>query len=180
MKTTMFMAISANGYVARRNWDEDFLPYEWWLHMLDKIKIYGHLIWWNSTYKAVKQRWDKYLDDLKDIPVIIVSKDKTLSYFGNVTVCHSPSEALEMVWKMGFEKWFLSWWPTLNSAFAKKWLIDEIILNYNSTILSGWIHLFAENNFELQLELAEINRFPKDIVQMRYLVKNVLTDKSAF
>lgn len=179
MKATLFMATSANGYVARRDGDEDFLPHEGWLQMLDFAKKYGHFIWGRKTYEAVKGWGGDFTKDIENIPTIIVSSGKNSSYPENVTVCSSPEEAMKIVEQMGQKKAFLSGGPTLNTAFIKAGLVDEIILNYNPTILSNGIKLFSKSDFELKLKLEGVKELSSDIVQMRYSVVKVLTDKSA-
>ena len=179
MKTTLFMAVSANGFVARKDGDEDFLPHEGWLQMLDFAKKYGHLIWGRKTYEAVSGWGGNFMKDLQHIPFIIVSNSKKSSYPQNVTVCSSPTEALKAVELMGQKTAFLSGGPTLNTAFVKAGLVDEIILNYNPTILANGIKLFAESDFELRLKLDEVKELSSGIVQIRYSVINSLTDKSA-
>lgn len=179
MKTTLFMAVSANGFVSRRDGDEDFLPHEGWLQMLDFAKEYGHFIWGRKTYEAVKGWGGHFMKDIENIPTIIVSSGKKSSYPENVTVCSSPIEAMNIVEKMGQKKAFLSGGPTLNTAFVKADLVDEIILNYNPTILANGIKLFSESDFELRLKLEEVKELSSDIIQMHYSVIEVITDKSA-
>jgi len=173
------MAISANGFVARRDGNEDFLPHEGWAQMLDFAKQYGHLIWGRKTYEAVKEWSGSFMKDIENIPIIIVSNNKKSSYSKNVTLCSSPTEAVKIVERMGFKKAFLSGGPMLNSSFVKAGLIKEIILNYNPTILADGLKLFDESNFELKLKLNEVKEITSDIVQMHYSVIEVLTDKSS-
>lgn len=173
------MATSANGFVARRDGDEDFLPLEGWLQLLDFAKKYGHFIWGRSTYEAVRNWGGHFMKDIENIPIIIVSSNKKLSYPQNITVCSSPNKAMKIVEQMGHKKAFLSGGPTLNTSFAKAGLINEIILNYNPIILADGIKLFSESDFELKLKLKEVKKLSSDIIQLRYSVIKVLHDKSA-
>lgn len=179
MKTTLFMAVSANGFVARSDGDEDFLPHEGWLQMLEFTKEYGHIIWGRKTYEAVKNWGGDFMKDIENIPTIIVSSGKKSSYPKNVRACSSPVEATKVVEEMGHKKAFLSGGPTLNTSFAKAGLIDEVIINYNPTILSNGIKLFCESDFELKLKLKEVKELSSDIVQVLYSVTEQLKDKSA-
>ena len=173
------MAVSANGFVARRDGDEDFLPHEGRLQMLDFAKEYGHFIWGRKTYEAVQGWGGDFMKDIENIPTIIVSSGKKSSYPKNVTVCSSPIEAVKVVEQQGHKKAFLSGGPTINTAFVKAGLVDEIILNYNPTILSDGVKLFYESDFELKLKLEGIKELSSDIFQIRYSVTEALTDKSA-
>lgn len=178
MKTTLFMAVSANGFVARRDGDEDFLPHAGWLQMLEFAKKYSHLIWGRATYEVVRSWGGNFIKDIENIPIIVVSSGKKIAYPKNVTICSSPNEAIKVVEKMGHKKAFLSGGPTLNTSFAKAGLIDEIILNYNPTLIADGIKLFCESDFELKLKLEEIKKLSADIYQARYSVIEVLHDKS--
>ncbi len=131
MKTTLFMAVSANGFVARKDGNEDFLPHDGWVQVVAYAIKFGHLIWGSKTYGAVKNLGGTYMKDIENIPLILVSTDKKSSYPSNVTVCSSPAEAMKIVEQRGYAKAFLAGGPTLNSSFAQAGLIDEIILNYN-------------------------------------------------
>lgn len=64
MKATLYMAVSANGFVARKDGNEDFLPHDGWLEMLSFTKEYGHLIWGRKTYEAVRGWGDNFIKDL--------------------------------------------------------------------------------------------------------------------
>lgn len=179
MKTTLFMAVSANGFVARKNGNEDFLPHDGWLQMLEFTKKFGHLIWGRKTYEAVKGWGGEFMKDIEDTPIILVSSDNTSPCPANVTVCTSPTEVMKIVEQRGYAKAFLAGGPTLNTSFAEAGFIDEIILNYNPTILGDGIKLFAESTFELKLKLEKVKELSSGIVQMHYSLNEVLTDKPA-
>jgi dihydrofolate reductase len=179
MKTTLFMAVSANGFVARRDGDEDFLPHDGWLQMLEYIKVYGHLIWGRKTYEAVVSWGGNFMKDLENVPIIIVSKSKKSFDEKNVTVCGSPEEAIEIVKNRNYKKAFLSGGPSLNTSFIGSNLVNEIIINYNPTILADGIKLFSESDFEAKLSLKKVNDLPSGIVQIHYSVIEVMRDKSA-
>lgn len=178
MKTTLFMATTANGFVARRDGDEDFLPHDGWLQMLDYIKVYGHLIWGRKTYEAVKSWGGTFMKDIKDVPIIIVSKGKKFISEKNITVCSSPEEAIEIVKKRNYKKAFLSGGPSLNTSFIKANLVDEIILNINPTILGDGIKLFNESDFEIKLVLKKVKKLSSNVLQLHYSVTDVISDKS--
>ena len=178
MKTTLLMATSANGFVARCDGDEDFLLHENWIQMLEYIKEYGHLIWGRKTYESVRSWGDDYMNDLKDVPIIVVSKSAKSFPESNVTVCSSPEEAIEIVKSRNYKKALLSGGPSLNTSFVKANLVDEIVINYNPTILANGLKLFSESDFEMKLSLKKINQLSSDIIQLCYSVNDVVPDKS--
>lgn len=58
MKTTLYMATSANGIIARENGDEDFLSHENWKKFCELANEFGNFIVGRKTYDAVK-KWDE-------------------------------------------------------------------------------------------------------------------------
>ena len=170
MKATLFMAISANGFVAKVDGNEDFLPHKGWLQLLDFAKKYGHLIWGRKTYETVKSWGDDFIKDLEDLPIMIVSKSKKDYPEKNVVVCQTLEEVVKLAQKRGYERMFLSGGPSLNTSFIEANLVDEIILNYNPTLLGNGIKLFEESNFELKLELKNVEKISSNIVRLKYIV----------
>ncbi|KKP67742.1 MAG: Dihydrofolate reductase region [Candidatus Moranbacteria bacterium GW2011_GWE1_35_17] len=170
MKATLFMAISINGFVARLNGDEDFLSNENWKCLLSYAKKYEHLIWGRKTYEAVKSWGGDYLESLKDISIIVVSKNNKSFSEKNVTVCQSPQEAIKIIKGRKYKKAFLSGGPSLNSSFAEAGLIDEVILNCNPAIISDGINLFSKGDFELNLKFEKVDEFSSGIIQLHYYV----------
>lgn len=179
MKATLLMATSVNGFIARRDGDEDFLSSENWEQLIFYIKEHGNLIWGRKTYESVMSWGDKYLKSLKNFPIIIVSKSKKSFSENNVTVCSSPEEAIEIAKSKNYKKALLSGGSSLNTSFVKANLVDEIIVSVNPTILADGIKLFSDSDFEIKLALKKANEFSSGIVQLHYSVINVTLDKSA-
>src|SRR5262245_17045806 len=104
MKATLLMAASANGYAARPDGQEDFLPHDGWIAMLEFCKKYHHVIWGRTTYDAVKTWGGSYLNDLQGFEIIVVSRSAVSYPEQNVTICSSPEEAIEHVKEKGYAK----------------------------------------------------------------------------
>ncbi|MBD3362333.1 hypothetical protein GF362_01280 [Candidatus Dojkabacteria bacterium] len=171
MKTTLFMAVSVNGYVADTDGGEDFLSHENWLTMKSFLKEYGNMIWGRKTYEAVQGWGSKYMDDLVNIDLVVLSKDMKNPTKDNVTYSESPAEALRVLRAKNYEKAFLSGGATLNSAFLEAKLINELILNVNPVIVSGGIPLFKSfNNQIYRLKFQSSDEIKGDILQLRYKV----------
>jgi len=60
---------------------------------------------------------------------------------------------------------------SLNTAFAKENLIDEIILNIEPIIIGKGIPLFSIDDFDLPLELISTEKNNSGIVTIYYKVK---------
>lgn len=78
MEVTIEMAASINGLIATEEGNEDFLSDRNYQIMLDFLKEYDCLVLGNKTFQNVISWGEDYIDDLKNITVIIFSKTKQL------------------------------------------------------------------------------------------------------
>lgn len=139
--------------------------------MLELLKEYEVLIWGRKTWENILSWGDDYLEDLKDINVIILSETrKKQKEFPNVTYCNSIENCLKLCEKLKYEKLFISGGATINNIFMEKGIVDNIILNYNPVVLNKGIPLFKGNYFENKLQLEKVIKEQEDIVQVHYRV----------
>ena len=156
-KVTIEMACSINGLIATEDGNEDFLSYRGWEIMLELLKEYDVLIWGRKTWDNIISWGDEYLNDLKNLNIIILSsRKKETNKFPNVIYCNSIDECLKVCEKMKYGKLFISGGATVNNAFMEKGIVDNIILNYNPFILNKGIPLFEGNYFENKLKLEKV------------------------
>ncbi len=169
MKTTLFMAMSLNGIVARENNDEDFISDDSWETFVKLTRKTGCLIWGRKTFEVVKT-WDKnYLDQIKEVRKVIVSNQKFELDTG-CELANSPQGALEILEKMGYKEVILCGGAINNSSFAKDNLIDEIIFNIEPVLIGKGLPIFSPQDFDLKLEFMETKKLTDNIVQLRYKV----------
>ncbi len=71
---------------------------------------------------------------------------------------------------MKYKKLFISGGATVNNAFMKKGIVDNIILNYNPFVLNKGIPLFKGEYFENKLKLEKVIKEKEDIVQAHYSI----------
>lgn len=140
------MAISANGIIATKTGSEDFLSEDSWIQFVKLASKVGCLIWGRKTYDAVVKWEGNYLHDLKDVKKIIVSRERIKLKEG-FTLADSPEQALAILNEAGFQEAIITGGSTLNSQFAKRGLIDEVILDINAVILGTGIPVFAPEDF---------------------------------
>ena len=171
MKVTLFMAMSLNGIIARKNGDEDFLSHDNWNSLSELVKSFQNFIIGRKTFEAVK-KWDEgyNFDDFKDAKKIIVSRNQNYKLDEGYILASNPKEALEILKDNGFNKILITGGSGLNSSFAKENLIDEVILNVESVIIGEGIPLFSSNDFDLNLKLVDVKKLSNDIVRLHYKV----------
>lgn len=170
MKIILTMAISANGIIASKTGSEDFLSHMNWIQFVKLAKRVGCFIWGRKTYEAVSKWEGDYLKDLESVKKIIIS-GSNIDLKEGFELAHSPEEALEILERNGFKEAIITGGATINSEFAKRDLIDEVILDVNPAILGNGIPVFQPEDFELKLELVDAEKIIDGIVELRYKVK---------
>ena len=170
MKVILTMAISANGIIATKEGSEDFLSHDNWIQFVKLAHKIGCFMWGRKTYDAVSKWEGEYLNDLKDVRKVIISRSP-IQLMEGFTLASSPEEALKQLESEGFNEAIITGGSTINSEFAKRGLIDEVILDVNPSILGEGIPVFAPHDFQLNLELANVERVGNELVELKYKVK---------
>ncbi len=172
MHLTLFMAVSANGKIARPNGSEDFLSNDHWTRFVALAKEHGNVIMGRKTYAEVKT-WneDIGLHDIADVEKIIVTTQAPAPE-KNVTPVSSPTAALDHLAQKGVKRALLAGGATTNTAFANAGLINEILLSVEPVFIGEGLNLFADNIQDLHAELTEATQHGPYAL-LRYMVKNV-------
>lgn len=165
------MAMSANGYIARENGKEDFLSHENWKTFIELAKKYGNFIYGRKTYEAVRAWGNEYLEDLKAIKKkIVISQAPDFQAENGFSLAKSPQEAVSLLQSEGFDTALLSGGATVNSAFVKSGLLDEIIFNIEPFVLGKGTPVFSPEDLELKLQFLNFNRLNNGILQLSYKI----------
>lgn len=171
MKITVEMACSINGIIATENGDEDFLSERNYQIMLDFLKEYDCLVWGNTTFKNVISWGDNYINDLKNITVIVFSKNEKNSEYDNVIYCNSLDQFKNICKIKKLNNIFVSGGANTNNLFLKNDLVDNIIINYNPYVINKGVNLFEGDFLERKLSLNKVVKEREGIVQIWYNVE---------
>ena len=171
MEVTIEMAASINGLIATEEGSEDFLSERNYQIMLDFLKEYDCLVWGNKTFQNVISWGEDYINDLKDIIVIIFSKTKQTSNYKNVIYVDSIDKFKKVCKEKNLNKIFVSGGAHTNTLFLENNLANRIIINYNPYLLTKGINLFEGKYLEKELQLEKVVKEEKGIVQIWYQVK---------
>ncbi|MBI2623464.1 MAG: dihydrofolate reductase [Candidatus Liptonbacteria bacterium] len=169
MKIILYMAITANGYIARENGDtpwseEEFKAYYGFVKERGNV-----MVGWN-TYELMKSGGE--FEKCGNPFVVIVSRDNKNKNENEANACcaSSPREAVEVLAGKGFKEVVVGGGGTLNAGFLKGGLIDELILDVEPLIFGKGIKLFKDTDMEARLELLETRALSKNTVRLRYKV----------
>lgn len=163
------MAQTMNGIIARKNYSEDFLSHEHWKVFCHLAQTLGCFIVGRKTYYQVKKWKDYNFDNIKATKIIL-SKNPSAKLEQGYTTATSPKDALEKAAKHGFKKILLAGGGTVNTAFMRNSLVDEIIINIEPYLLGNGITIFSQENFETKLKLLNVKQLKSGIIQLHYKV----------
>lgn len=163
MKISLYMWISLDGYIAKTDYNTDWISDKDFEIFEEKMQEFWCVISGNTTFKEVwVTPW---------ITHIILSSQQLSSKSTNVYFCSSPQQAIIKCRELGFRKVLIIWWGKLNWSFLQENLIDEIIVDIQPVILWKWIKIFE--NIEKFVELDFISHTPLEewLNILRYKVK---------
>lgn len=163
--------MSANGMIADKNGSEGFLSDENWDTFSELVEVHGNLIAGRKAYEVVSSWSEEYSFDDFDATKVILSRSENFNPPEGYTKSASPEEALATLKENGFKTALVCGGATVNTAFAREGLIDEVILNIESVCVGEGIPLFAPDDFTMNMELIETKQISDTIVQLHYSVK---------
>ena len=172
MKTILYMAITANGYIAKENDDTSWVSEVEWAGFSGMIKKYGNMIIGKRTYEAMVKNDEFNKSNLNKIKTVVLTNDSSLKIENPnfIFTVKSPQDALNILKEQGFETIMVCGGGGANSSFIKENLIDEIYLDIEPIIFGRGIKVFAEIDFESKLKLLETKRISDNEIQLHYKV----------
>lgn len=168
MKTTLFMAVSINGYVAGQNDDTDWVKDTALLAKI--IKEYGACVMGRRTYDICLHYNDF---PFKNALNVVMTHDNTLinkSTGTEIFTDKGASEVIKIIEEKGIQQMIVLGGGNINGQFLSSSLIDEIIIDIHPLILNTGIKLFGDDFPRTNLELIESKVLTDGMVQNRYKV----------
>ena len=164
------MAVSANGIIASKTGSEDFLPLANWLQFVKEANKAGCFLYGRKTYEEVIKCGGDWLDDLREVKKIVISRSN-INVKEGFELARSVEQAMQILKKENFREVILACGATINSVFAKKGLIDEVIFYVNPVILGNGIPIFRPDDFYLKLEFKHCIKIRDGILELRYFIR---------
>jgi dihydrofolate reductase len=169
-KISIYIAMSIDGYIARKNGEIDWLEYG---HTGDEdygfknfIGDIDALVLGRNTYEVVSG-FDQWPYKGKKVVVLSHSLAKVRKeaelFSGQLTDLASKlhSEGIKHVWVDG---------GITVSQFLEAGLVDDITISIISMVLGSGIPLFSAMNREQKCRLINTRSFPSGLVQLKYEV----------
>ncbi|OGC51640.1 hypothetical protein A2982_02060 [candidate division WWE3 bacterium RIFCSPLOWO2_01_FULL_39_13] len=169
MKVVLYMAITANGYIAKPDGNTDWVCETDWNEL---EKFVGN----SDTVLMGKKTWQVSGDDfpygsclnvVMTNDILLLSKKEEKVMFTD----KSPRALVKALGLRGFSRLLIIGGGITNSIFAKSGVIDEVLLSVHPLIFGKGIKLFADSDFGLSLKLLTVKTLNEGLVQLRYQVK---------
>ncbi|NTV55278.1 MAG: dihydrofolate reductase [Candidatus Moranbacteria bacterium] len=170
MNVTLYMAVSADGFIARK---DDSTPWsdEEWAAFLTEVHSVGNMIIGRRTFESIVERSSSF-EEYGSAVLVVVSESmmRDSKADSNVLVVDSPEAALRLLDERGFSCSLLAGGATLNAAFLKSGLVDTLVLDVEPRVLGSGLRLFSGEISERGLRLDEVRKLSGQSVQLRYSV----------
>jgi dihydrofolate reductase len=175
MKVILYIAITANGYIATLDGDSS------WTSPIDEQNFFalakqtGNVVIGRNTYDAlVAARAFPIPDTLN---VVMTSQPPEAEPLKNVVFfSDSPEEIVEELRGRGMSEVLVAGGGQLAGSFMADGLIDELYLTIAPLVLGQGIHLFEHVDFRRDLELMESRNISEHEVQLHYAVRKYTVD----
>lgn len=168
VNVTLYMAVSIDGYIATKDGNSDWVSEADATFFQKEIAKAGCIIVGRKTF----EQFYGDLYPIANVTNIVVSKKKhKTSNDKNVVFVSSVRRALKTAVQKKHKKVLLIGGGTINSAFLKANLIDEIILSVHSHILGEGIHLFEGYEGIVTLQYQSSKTLSEGLTQLRYRVE---------
>lgn len=167
MKVILYMGITPNGYIAKEDDNTNWISQDEWDSYSAFVRKRGNLIIGRRTYNILTKQPE--FSELKEVKIVVVSHQNFETLASNHLTAKTPQQALDLL--KDVDEVVVAGGGILNSSYIKEGLIDEIYLDVESLIFGKGIKVFADSDFEYDLELLEVNKLNENTVQLHYRVK---------
>ncbi len=170
MEVILYMAMTANGLIAKENDDTSFVSKVEWKSFRKIIKRVGNMVIGRRTYEIMHTGGE--FSKLGKIKIFVMTHDASLkSDIPNITfTTQSPQKIIELIQGEGFNEALVAGGGKLNSTFMKENIVDELYLDVEPFVIGKGIHLFEDANFERKLRLIGVKKISNNEVQLHYKV----------
>lgn len=161
---TLYNVLSADGFIADKNGEEDFIPDALWEDFLILCSQFDVVVMGRKTYEAI-QAYPKELSETFErlyIQKIVLSRNQNYQVKDGYTTAHSLSEISRLSGKV-----LLTSGSKLNTAMVKADMITEVLNYIVPVYLKEGISQFEQDSTPRLQLLQEETR--SDGVQIRHL-----------
>lgn len=150
----MWMALSLNAMAAREDGSEDFLSSTDWDMFVEMLHAHESLVWGRATHEL-------FIDQVRvlrpDLPIAVVTHNREFLVDGATARAGSPKEAVAELAARGAATALLAGGPTVNAAFVRERLVDEVVLALEPVLVADGLPLLVGDAPDLRLDLLAVD-----------------------
>jgi dihydrofolate reductase len=169
MKISIYIAMSANGYISNSRNVPDWLSQEYVQGFDSHCQRTKAVIMGKTTYDILAP---DYLPLKNEGTTIVLTSNKQVES-DNPTVVFtqlSPSEIIHLLEAKGHSEAVIIGGAMAMSAFIKAGLVNDIYFVMEPVLFGGGLPLLKEIETEHKLELVEVNKLNHNTVHLHYKV----------
>ncbi|MDE1861065.1 MAG: dihydrofolate reductase family protein [Candidatus Micrarchaeota archaeon] len=170
MKFTLYAAQTVNGNIAGSG-DRPISNKALWKSYYSIAKRFKAIVVGSRTYDIMLEHGT--FGKIGRPFVVVCSRHRTAKSSGNVSFVRSVDEAADMLRRRGFGSALIGGGGGLNASFMRAGLVDELILDIDSSAFGEGTNLFSGTAFNARLSLIGVKKFSDEAVQLRYSVDSV-------
>ena len=164
MKTTLIFAMSINGFIAESDnsvhWSDDI----WKAYQEVSWKVWNMIVG-RKTYELMIQSGEIETLGLRNLVIISKQSDITTHH-----VEHTPEDALKYLVSIGETEVIICGGTSIATYLLDKWLLDEIIIDIEPTLISEWIPMFWVLKNPPNLQLLDTKKLWENTVRIHYII----------
>jgi dihydrofolate reductase len=170
MRVTLFESISVNGMIARPDGDTDFFSEYCWSGFAEIAREAGAMIWGRATHDLLRG-WAGARKELEGTRLVVLTRDASYAIEAGWMTAPSPEAATAALERVGCERALVVGGQTVNTAFARAGLLDEVMLFVESVVITPGMPLFSPDAVpDLKLRLREARQGSDSVLVLRYEV----------
>lgn len=167
MKVILYMATTANGYIASEAHDTPWSDDEWNSYSAH-VKEVGNLIVGKTTYDIMLG--DGSYAKLGNPAVVCLTSSSDQPTEANHFFVQDFPSAMTILQEQGFDTTLVGGGAACDTAALESGLIDEIFLDVEPIIFGQGIPLFRPSTANLQLKLVDTKKIGDNGLQLHYKV----------
>ena len=161
------MAITANGMIAKKNGDSEWVSEENTKDFHELCQKIGTVIMGKNTYNLL---YPDYLPLKQGTQVVLTHEQLHTDNPTIVFLNKSPEEVLSALKAKGIKEAILIGGEKVATAFMSQGLVDEIYLNVEPLFFGEGIPIVIDSEFEYKLTFIDTKQLGKNTIQLHYAV----------
>jgi dihydrofolate reductase len=171
MKISVYIAVSANGFISNSRNIPDWLSNEYGAGFYSMCQKFKAVIMGKTTYDILAP---DYLPLKTEGTTVVLTTNKQATS-NNPTVIFSqskPSEIVQMLTDKGHTEAVLIGGAAAISEFARPGLVDDIYFVIEPALFGTGLPLLKDVQIDFKLKLLEVTKLNDNTVQLHYEVQN--------